>query len=277
MLQLFTNIKKTYQFRTHGIHRFGPKFSFQFEAGPYLVKTAESIDDLIGCFELRNEVFNKEFRQLHHLNYDFDQFDSKSDHIIIIHKESRKIVGTYRLNSTLFSKKFYTQIEFEIPTFNVFSGPILELGRACIQKDHRRGIVITLLWKGIAEYMNLSKAQTLLGCSSIKVSDSRDAALIFQYLSTQGHLYTVFGAKPTAPYEMENFATWYEYFSANFSQALAEEAESMLPSLLKSYLKLGAKIIAEPAYDEDFNCIDLLTMLKRDHLASSAGKKLGIA
>jgi putative hemolysin len=138
-------------------------------------------------------------------------------------------------------------------------------------------MVIALLWKGIAEYMNLSKAQTLIGCSSVKVSHSRDAALIFHYLSTQGHLCTQFGAQPTPDFEMDQFATWYDYFRENFSESLANEAEEMLPSLLKSYLKMGAKIIAEPAFDKDFNCIDLLTMLEKDQLLKSAGKKFGVA
>lgn len=273
MIQIFQQLKTNYKFRSHGIHRFGPKFSIAFEAGPYLVKTATTKTELIECFRLRNEVFNREFRGVNNLEYDFDDFDSACDHIIILHRESQKIVGTYRLNSTLFSKSFYTLTEFEIKNFRSLPGPILELGRACIQKDHRRGIVISLLWRGIAEYMKLSNSRTLIGCSSIKICDSREAALVYQYLSSKGHLDTRFGAKPKPNYEMDNFAVWHEYLRVHYNEKLALEAENLLPSLLKSYLKMGAKIMAEPAFDQDFNCIDLLTVLEKDKLLETAGKR----
>jgi putative hemolysin len=244
--------------------------------GPYRVKTAETKDELIECFRLRDEVFNKEFRGLTNTRFDFDQFDSQCDHIIIVHKETDTIIGTYRLNSSLYSTDFYTEQEFQLDQVSRLKGPILELGRACIQKDHRRGGVISLLWRGIAEYMNLSKSQILFGCSSVKVTDPRDAALIYQYLNHKGHLDLSYNAKPQANYEMLEFKTWSEYFEQNMTEALISEAESMVPSLLRSYLKIGAKIIAEPALDEDFNCIDFLTLLERDKLTKSAEKKYGV-
>lgn len=276
MMQIISHLKATYQFHSNGIYRFGPKIKLHFDVGPYTVKTAQTRKELLECFRLRDEVFNIEFRSIESQKYDFDQFDAQCDHIIIVHKETKKIVGTYRLNSSLHSKSFYTESEFDIRHLKYLKGPILELGRACIHKDHRRGGVISLLWKGIAEYMNLSNAQTLFGCSSIKVTDSRDAALIYQYLAINGHIDPRYCVKPQPNYEMHNFAVWLEYFQESFSDSLAEEAEKLIPSLLKSYLKIGAKIISEPALDTDFNCVDLLTLLQREKLSKSAEKKYGV-
>lgn len=233
--------------------------------------------DLLNCFRLRNDVFNREFRGINNLEYDFDAFDAASDHIIIVHKESARIVGTYRLNSTLYSNTFYTLTEFQIGDFQLLPSPVLELGRACIHKDHRRGIVISLLWRGIAEYMKISKCRTMIGCSSIKISEAREAALVFQYLEKSNHLDTRYYAKPLPDYELSQFAVWQEYFKNNFDEKLAQEAEELIPSLLRSYLKLGAKIIAEPAFDNEFNCIDLLTILEKDQLLQTAGRKFGVA
>lgn len=244
--------------------------------GPYVVKTVENKEGLIECFKLRDEVFNKEFRGLTNTEYDFDQFDSVCDHIAIVHQASKAIVGTYRLNSSLYSKSFYTEQEFEIRNLDFLKGPILELGRACIKKEHRKGTVMNLLWRGIAEYMNRSNSQTLFGCSSVKITDAREAALIYQYLKVKGHLDFRYRAKPQPAYEMEGFAIWLEYLQQDFSDALLTEAEEFLPSLLKSYLKIGAKIIAEPAFDEDFNCVDFLTLLDREQLSKTAEKKYGI-
>lgn len=195
---------------------------------------------------------------------------------MIVHKPTKEVVGTYRLNLSTHFESFYTNQEFSLGQYPTTSATLLELGRACIEKNHRRGIVISLLWKGIAEYMNLSGAQTLFGCSSVKVTEARESALIYTYLKNNQHLNLSYGAKPRASYSVPQLNVWLEYFEKNYHDALNKEAESLIPSLLKSYLKMGAKIIAEPALDEDFNCIDFLTLLQRENLTPLAEKKYGV-
>ncbi|MFM6923738.1 MAG: hypothetical protein ACKOXZ_13835, partial [Polynucleobacter victoriensis] len=38
------------------------------------------------------------------------------------------------------------------------------------------------------------------------------------------------------------------------------------PALIKGYLRLGAKICGNPAWDPDFNTADFLTMLRLDDI-----------
>jgi len=275
-MQIINQIKTTYRLQTNGIFSFSPKIYFRFEVGPYTVKTAKTYKELIACFRLRDEVFNQEFRSIYDQKYDFDEFDSQCDHIIIIHNPTDKIVGTYRLNSSLYSKDFYTAQEFDLSILELSKDPILELGRACIQKEHRRGSVITLLWKGIAEYMNISKSKVLIGCSSIKISSARDAALIYYYLGQKGQIETKYSSKPQPLYQMPSFSSWLDFFDQCYAENYELEAESLIPSLLKSYLRLGAKVVGEPAYDQDFDCVDYLTILHRDQFSKSAEKKYGI-
>jgi putative hemolysin len=47
----------------------------------------------------------------------------------------------------------------------------------------------------------------------------------------------------------------------------------MLPPLLLSYINAGAKVIGKPAFDQDFNCLDFLTILKLQDLRSSFKKR----
>jgi putative hemolysin len=136
--------------------------------------------------------------------------------------------------------------------------------------------VITLLWKGIAEYMNISKTKLLIGCSSVKISSSRDAALIFYYLDQILLIEDKLSAKPQPLYQMPSFSSWLDFFDQCYSEKYELEAESLIPSLLKSYLRLGAKVAGEPAYDQDFDCVDYLTILQRDQFSKSAEKKYGI-
>lgn len=244
--------------------------------GPYLIKTAETSEELIESFRLRHEVFNQEFRGMTRAGLDFDKFDYQFDHLIIVYKETNKIIGTYRLNCSSHSKASYTSMEFELNSIFLSPGPHLELGRACIHKNFRKGSVITLLWRGIAEYMNLSNASILFGCSSVKINTPREAAMMYMYLIEKDHVAMDYFCAPTFKYQMNDFEAWFLYFNKGLNEEQRSEVEMQIPSLLKSYLKLGAKIAGQPAFDKEFNCIDFLTILKKENLSRSLADKFQV-
>ncbi len=276
MRELVDQFKQNAKLRWNRVHDFSPQISLQVEFGPYILKIADSTDELMESFKLRHEVFHVEFQGSSPGGMDFDKFDRWFDHLIIIHKDSNKIIGTYRLNCTDTLRNSYTALEFNLTEIFKMQGPFLELGRACIRKDHRKGAVISLLWRGIAEYMNLTGAQILFGCSSIKVNNARNAALIYRYLINSGGVTEDALARPTEDFKMKDFSEWISYFKNQLSEAQTIEAEALIPSLLKSYLKLGAKVAGEPAFDQDFDCIDLLTVLKREDLSQALSKKFAV-
>lgn len=275
MMTLVHQIKHSTQLRWNRVHKFRAKVSLYLDVGQYTIKTAETREELMESFRLRHQVFNQEFRGITKSGLDFDRFDYFFDHLIIIQKQTQRIVGTYRLNCSSFSKESYTSLEFDLSILKLHKGPFLELGRACIHKDFRKGSVISLLWRGIAEYMNLCQAQILFGCSSLKINNAREAALAYRYLVDQNSVTTDYLCKPTKKYLMKNFDAWYAYFK-NLDTQQIEEAEGLIPPLLKSYLRLGAKVACEPAFDEDFDCIDLLTVLKKEDLGISLAQKFQV-
>lgn len=258
------------------LHKWKSKVDFKFQVGPYVLRLAQSKKDVIACFRLRHEIFCREMAGREtRTGLDFDEYDLFCDHLMIENEDTGEIVGTYRLNFSKTAKKFYTNSEFHIHSWiENQSQPFLELGRACIHKDHRRGVVITLLWKGIAEYMRQVGAEQLIGCSSVKVTDARSAALIFKYLELQGALSSeVFSVR--SKYEMSDFIFWLMIFAQGLTQVQITEAEEKIPALLKSYIKAGAKVCSYPALDLDFNCIDFVTILKKDNLNTKLARKLG--
>jgi putative hemolysin len=276
MLNALQNLKDNFQLRRKGIYRFQPQYPFEVEFGPYLLKTAQTVEELVESFKLRHEVFNIEFRGLSGRGLDFDRYDSFFDHLLIYHKDSRRVVGTYRVYKSDEPVDSYTGLEFHLEGLTDLPGPYLELGRACIAAEHRRGAVISFLWRGIAEYMNLSDVQTLFGCSSLKVNDSRRAALLYRHLCEQ-NLVIENGCVPTTEFEFDDFAAWEHFFSRGLTEEQKAEAENIIPPLLKSYLKLGSKIMARPAFDRDFDCLDFLTVLKRSELSKSIERKFNVS
>lgn len=270
------DLKQNTMLRWNGVYKFQAKLNLFINSGSYLLKTAESYEELVDSFKLRHDVFYKEFQGKDLDGLDFDKFDTHFDHLIIIHKESQRVIGTYRLNCSSQSKLSYTQLEFNLADIYQAPGPHLELGRACIHADHRKGTVLSLLWRGITEYMNISGANILFGCSSIKTNSVAQAAMVYQYLSEQNGISESLFSSPTNNFQMADFDIWHAYFKNGLTEIQRKEAQELVPPLLKSYLKFGAKIVSEPAFDRDFDCIDLLTVLKKDDMTNSLARRFQV-
>lgn len=258
------------------ISKWKNKVDFKIQTGPYVLQMAQSKEQVLECFKLRYEVFCKEMAgSTKKKGLDYDKYDNFCDHLIIVHEPTNKIIGTYRMNFSETSDIFYTESEFEITNWIAEQNtPFIELGRACIQAEHRRGIVISLLWRGIAEYMKMMGAETLIGCSSVKVADARSAALVFKYFEMKDALHPeIFNSREK--YQMKDLLFWLMVFAQGLTESQIQEAEEKVPSLLKSYMKAGAKVASYPAYDRDFKCIDFVTILKRSEMDQKLVKKFG--
>jgi putative hemolysin len=231
------------------------KIQLSIVTSKYTVRIADSNEDFQKIMRLRYEVFTRETRQKENIiRVDLDEFDFVADHLIVEEAATGNIVGTYRLISSPFSKKFYSEAEFEIDEFLNRPGVKLELGRTCIQKEHRRGIVISLLWRGIIEYACKIKARYLFGCASLWSNEVLEAAKVYRAFKDQDYLSTDLEVAVTEKYTHPEYR-----HDLGLNMLGNENAE--VPSLLRSYLKAGAKICSSPAYDEEFRCFDYFVLM----------------
>jgi len=147
----------------------------------YAVRLACNAGEIRAAQTLRFQIFNLELNeglpQSYATGLDADRFDAACDHLLVEHVPSRQIVGTYRLQTGANAAKnlgYYCAQEFEFAVFEPLRHEIVELGRACVHRQHRNLIVLGLLWKGIADYAKERGARYLIGCSSLT---SQDAAV----------------------------------------------------------------------------------------------------
>lgn len=263
-----------YQLRSNKIHKFQPKVVLYSDKGPFILKTITTSDELREALRLRYQVFHREMIGKTKPNgIDVDEFDFNCDHLAIIDKKSGMLVGTYRLNCSLHSNQFYSAQEFHLRKILETSGPKLELGRACIHQDFRKGLVIALLWRGIAEYMTATGSQILFGCASIKTESAKQAALLYHHFDREGRMQERLLCPPTKAYSMPNLGLWIEKLNRPFTADEVLEVQELIPPLCRAYLKAGAFLGGEPAYDEAFKCIDFLTVLPRENLNRILWKK----
>ncbi|MBI5109270.1 MAG: GNAT family N-acetyltransferase [Rhodocyclales bacterium] len=219
----------------------------------YRVTLARSEEEVLEAQRLRYKVFVEELGA--HIptrlpDHDIDHYDRFCEHLIVRDTDSERIVGTYRILPPSAARRvgnYYSENEFHINRLHHLRNRLVEVGRSCIHPDHRSGAVITLLWAGLADYMVSNNYDHLIGCASIGMADGgHNAANLFLQISPEH----------TAPAEYRVFPQHRLPF-----ERLANGQPALVPPLIKGYLRVGAWICGEPAWDPDFNTADLLMLL----------------
>ena len=218
---------------------------------------------LDSVLRLRYRVFNVEFQEGLLRSYlsgkDEDVFDRYCDHLVIYKNGMGEPVGTYRLQTFEMAEKnigFYSATEFDFLRFpEEYLKAGVEIGRACIEKDHRNIKVLFLLWKGLMKYLEMKGKRFLFGCTSLTGQDPLEGWQAFDHLCTHGYMHPeiFLCARP-------------DFACGEYPEAPHALKKATIPRLLKAYLNLGARICSEPALDRAFGTIDFLTLLAMDDL-----------
>lgn len=224
------------------------------QQGGYGLRVARTKEDVSAAQALRFSVFNLELHEGLEESYttglDEDPFDAVCDHLLVEQLETGQVVGTYRLQMGARARQnlgYYSEQEFDFSRFEAFRSEIVELGRACVHKNHRNLAVLGLLWKGIADYARQNGGRYLIGCSSLTSQDPAEGASMYSELM-RNHLAPVeWQTGPKPEYECPQFP-------------LAAQVPKV-PKLLRAYLAIGAKICGPPALDRHFKTIDFLTLV----------------
>jgi putative hemolysin len=270
------------------------------EVGRYRVRLAETAEDRDAACRLRFKVFNIELGEGLETSYrtglDTDQFDLICEHLLVEDKlesnPARRIVGTYRMQSGDTAERnlgYYSEQEFSFAPYEPLRAGILELGRAAIDREHRTPEVLTLLWRGIAQYANDMGLRYLLGCSSINSNDPAEGWQVYRQLEhyrVSPEFETIPTARYACPIDWSKSDNAQEGAHAQPSpcqpathpathpdqSALPSPAPAptKVPKLLRTYLAIGARIGGPPAWDREFGTIDFFTFLDLKLLSASA-------
>ena len=237
-------------------------------SGKLVLSMASTPEELREVQRLRYKVFI-ETMGLNSLvredGLDCDEFDDHCDHLIVRDTATLKVVGTYRLLSATRARKLgrvYSEGEFDLGRLNNLRGRMVEAGRACIHPDYRGGSVIMLLWSGLADYMRRENCDYLVGCASISLADGgHNAVAVYQSLASRHLAPSEYRVTPHLPFP--------------FSKLEAAQ-KPQVPPLLKGYLRSGAWICGEPAWDPDFESADLFLLLPLANLDGRYARHYGV-
>lgn len=224
------------------------------ESSRYELRFARDLDDLRRIQRLRFEVFNLELGEGLDRSYatlrDEDHFDRTCHHMMVVDRKTRAIVGTYRMQSIemLGEAGFYSAAQFDLATLErSFLPSAVELGRACIGREHRTSRVLFLLWRGLAAYMLHNKKRYFFGCCSLTSQDAAEGLRMLAYLEANDFLDPNWRVVPQTGYEC-------------IATIGAADDCPPVPQLMRTYLQYGARIAGPPAIDRLFKTIDFLTV-----------------
>ncbi len=240
----------------------------------FQIRLATGEQDLMAAQRLRYRVFVEELGGSgplvdHEARLERDEFDPVVDHLCLI--DTRRdadaldhVVGVYRLlrsDRAAEFGRFYCDGEYDLTPLRNSGRPLLELGRSCVDPEHRGGAAMFLMWNALADYVLDHGIQILFGVASFH---GTDVPMLAPSLSWLHH-------KHLAPPELRPRAREAGFHPMDLiepDQLDRREAMIAMPALIKAYLRLGG-MVGEGAYvDRDFNTTDVFLLM--DTAAMSA-------
>jgi len=217
------------------------------------VSLARDIGEVREAQRLRYKVFAEEMGARltsREAGVDEDIFDDFCDHLLVRDSSCGEVIGTYRILAPHRAKQiggYYSEQEFDLTRLAHLRPGMVEIGRSCVHPDYRGGAVITLLWSGLADYLRTRNYSYLIGCASVSMDDGGHTAASLYHSLAQTRLAPVeWHVFPRHPLALDK---------------LDCHRQVTTPPLIKGYLRVGAYVCGEPAWDADFNTADLMLLL----------------
>lgn len=233
----------------------------------YAVRLARDARDVEAAQRLRYRVFVEELGGDgplvdHERRLEKDRFDPFFEHMVLVDTTQsadslEHVLGVYRLMTQEAATRaggFYSQDEYDLQPLQASGRPLLELGRSCVAPELRGSAALLLLWQGLGAYVMDRGIELLFGVASFHGTDTAALAQPLSFLH-HNHLAPE-GMRPRA--QATSFAAM-DVLPAD--QVNRAEALRALPSLLKSYLRLGG-VVGEGAFvDHAFNTTDVMVVM----------------
>ncbi|MFZ4688312.1 MAG: GNAT family N-acetyltransferase [Polymorphobacter sp.] len=247
---------------------------FIHRVGQLDVRLAVSEAEIAAAQALRYQIFYDEMGAtptpaMARVRRDIDDYDAVCDHLLVVDHglDGRPhVVGTYRLLRQQVAQAhrgFYSAAEYDLSRLIAQSGggQLLELGRSCVAPAWRNNATISLLWRGIASYLQTHNIGHMFGCASLHGADP------VLHTAELSYLYHHHMAPPEllARAHDSNHVPMDRLPAASIDTRAASRA---LPPLIKGYLRVGAMVGDGGFVDHQFNTVDVFVIMPVDRITS---------
>lgn len=229
--------------------------------GRYVVRFAESADDVRAAQALRYRAFvaasGAAAGGARSEGIDADDFDEACTHVLVEEAASGRLVCCYRLlrlsDGGEINRSYAAQY-YELSGLSKFDGPMVEMGRFCVDPACHDPDIPRIAWAALTRYVDDNGVRMLFGCSSFKGTETEAYRDAFALLKERHLGPKRFLPKVKAPNVFR------------FAQRLrrkpdARRAHQGMPPLLRSYLLMGGWVSDHAVVDRDLNTLHVFTGL----------------
>lgn len=218
----------------------------------YRARHAASATDLSRALALRARRFRGD------AGADADAFDEAARHVLVEDREGR-VVCTFRLthfsDGTGVAASYAAQF-YDLARLARWPGPMLEMGRFCIERGAPDPAILRVAWGALAGLVAAGRVGLVFGCTSFAGAEGQAHSEALALLKER-HL---------APRRWRPQAKAGEVF--RFARRLRgrkpdlKSATRAMPPLLRSYLAMGAWVSDHAVVDRDLGALHVFTGLE---------------
>lgn len=189
---------------------------------------------------------------------DQDRFDATCQHVLIEDRGSGRLLACFRvqvLNGPDITRG-YAGSHYDLTGLRSYDGVTLEIGRFCIDPQVRDAAILRLAWVMLAQMVDRHGVRLLFGCASFPGADAQ----------RHRHALALLGRDHLAPRGWQPgiraadvFCYGRDLRGWRFDPRLAQAG---LPPLLRSYLRLGARVGDHAVIDRQLDTLHVLTLLE---------------
>ena len=216
----------------------------------FILRTSRTESDIEAARALRAETFasGKELSG--------DSWDATASHFLIEDRHDGTLVCCFRVQDfrACDAEESYSAGFYDLARLQTFGGILTEVGRFCVAPGRRDPDILRLAWSAIAAHAGRQGTRLLFGCSSFRGTDP----MVF------GDALALLRERHIAP------GSWLPGVRApdvfRFS-GLGDHAPDpvqalrSMPPLLRSYLRLGARVSDHAVIDRQMNTTHVFTGL----------------
>ncbi|PIE14377.1 MAG: ornithine-acyl-ACP acyltransferase [Rhodobacterales bacterium] len=221
--------------------------------GRYRARLAQSRADVVAAQALRHRAFHGVTGR------DVDGFDGICSHILIEDtRRSGRLVACFRmlpLNGGGEIGRSYSAQYYELSALESFDGPMVEMGRFCVDPEVSDADILRVAWGAMTRYVDENGVEMLFGCSSFAGTNAADYLDSFAMLKERHLAPKRWLPRVKAPQVFR--------FAARLRRKPdAKRAMSGMPPLLRTYLLMGGWVSDHAVVDRQMNTLHVFTGLE---------------
>ncbi|CAN5651885.1 GNAT family N-acetyltransferase [soil metagenome] len=200
---------------------------------------------------------------------DADDFDAKAAHVLVEESDTGRLVCCFRLmhfrNGSEIASSYSAQF-YELSALGRYEGPMLELGRFCIDPAAHGADVLRVAWGALADYIDRHGIELLFGCSSFKGTEAEAYLDAFAVLKDRHIAPRRWLPRVKAP-RVFRFARSLRLRKPNLKVGMRT-----MPPLLRTYLVMGGWVSDHAVVDGDLGTLHVFTGLEVNAVPSERAR-----